>query len=68
MNGDNQSFQLLSEKNLAEMLDVSPRTLRTWRAEGRLPFIRISQGTVRYELEEVMAALEERKVNARRLE
>ncbi|MCB1205016.1 MAG: helix-turn-helix domain-containing protein [Verrucomicrobiae bacterium] len=66
MNGDNQCFQLLSEKSLAEILDVSTRTLRTWRMEGRLPYIRISAGTVRYDLAEVMAALDEKKVNARR--
>lgn len=66
MSGNNQCFQLLSEKSLAEILDVSPRTLRTWRKEGRLPYIRISRGTVRYDLAEVMEALDERKVRARR--
>lgn len=66
MSGNKPGFQLVSEKNLAEILDVGPRTLRTWRKEGRLPYIRISRGTVRYDLSEVMATLEERKVNARR--
>jgi excisionase family DNA binding protein len=66
MNGENQCFKLLSERSLAEILDVSPRTLRTWRKEGRLPYLRISRGTVRYDLSEVMAALDQKKVKVRR--
>lgn len=66
MSGNKTCFQILSEKRLAGILDVSTRTLRTWRKEGRLPYIRISRGTVRYDLDEVMAALEERKVNPRK--
>lgn len=66
MSDDSQNFQLLNEKALASVLAVSPRTLRTWRKEGRLPYIRVSPGVVRYELSEVRAALNERKVNARK--
>ena len=66
MSGDTPCLKLLSEKSLAEILDVSPRTLRTWRKEGRFPYIRISRGAVRYDLAEVMEALDERKVKARR--
>ena len=65
--GVNRPFpKLVSAKSLAALLEVSPRTIRSWQSQGRLPFIRISKGTTRYDVDEVMEALEERKVGVRK--
>lgn len=65
MTGNHGYRQLVKASKLAEILDVSIRTVRTYQQEGRIPYVRISQGTVRFDVDEVMAALEERKVPAR---
>ena len=62
----NCNRRLVREETLAEILDLSTRTLRSYRAEGRIPYIRLSPRAVRYDLDEVFAALDERKVAARK--
>ena len=66
MDGNRSFPKLISAASLADLLDVSSRTIRAWQKEGRLPYIKISPGTVRYDVAEVMAALEERKVHTRK--
>ena len=50
--------------DLAKAIPVCRRTVDTWREQGIIPFIKIN-GVLRYDLEEVRAALEKRfKVKA----
>ena len=48
------SDELLTPDDVAEMLDISPQTLASWRTTGRydLPFLRIGR-LVRYRLSDV---------------
>lgn len=53
---------LLTDAQVAQMLDVSPKTLATWRSTGRyaLPFLRIG-ARIRYRRQDVAAWLESRR-------
>ena len=51
---------LLDEKDLALELKVTTRTLRNYRQEGRIPFIRIGKRTLRYDLADVINFLKKR--------
>jgi len=44
---------------MAQKLCVTPRTLENWMREGFVPYIKIGR-CVRYDLEDVMAALKRR--------
>ncbi len=54
---------MLTPRELAETLNVSLMTIQRMRERGEIPFILVSQGDYRsiyrYDLAEVMAALEE---------
>lgn len=51
--------QLLTTAQAAEVLDVHPATLATWRTEGRGPrFIKIGERNVRYARSELEAWLD----------
>lgn len=52
--------KLLSTEELAKYLNISTKTLYMLRKEG-LPFIKVSDKTYRYNLEDVLAWLEERR-------
>jgi len=54
--------KLLSIKEAAEFLDVTPSALQAWRTCGRydLPYIKVGR-KVRYRLEELRLFLENRK-------
>ncbi|SEJ33265.1 Helix-turn-helix domain-containing protein [Azotobacter beijerinckii] len=56
---------LLTDAQVALMLDVSPKTLATWRSTGRygLPFLRIG-ARIRYRRQDVLAWLESRRTGA----
>ncbi|QQP94062.1 helix-turn-helix domain-containing protein (plasmid) [Skermanella sp. TT6] len=46
--------KFLTPEELAELLDISPKTLQKWRARKTGPqHIRVSYRVIRYELEEV---------------
>lgn len=49
--------QLLTKRQLAELLQIHPRTLNRLIAVAHIPFIRVG-GSVRFRLSEVMKALE----------
>lgn len=51
---------LLDEKDLAFELKVTTRTVRNYRQEGRIPFIRIGKRTLRYDLADVINFLKKR--------
>jgi DNA-binding transcriptional MerR regulator len=56
---------LLDEKDLALELKVTTRTIRNYRQEGLIPFIRIGKRTLRYDLADVVAFLKRRGGSAR---
>jgi excisionase family DNA binding protein len=49
--------KLVTKKQLANYLGVTTRTLEYWRAQGRIPYWRISPRAIRYELSSVERAL-----------
>jgi len=55
--------QLMTEKQLAQLLSVSTRSLNTWRHEkpARIPFILTEGGDIRYRVEDVEAYLKSRE-------
>ena len=60
---------LLTKKELAAALNVSPRTVENWIAEKRIPRLRLSARLTRFSLPKVEAALnryEVKEVGARR--
>ncbi|HJO03822.1 MAG TPA: helix-turn-helix domain-containing protein [Acidobacteriota bacterium] len=48
--------KLYTTETLAELLQVSPRTIRRERKEGRLPFVRV-RGQIRYRESDVRSYL-----------
>ncbi|MBP9224441.1 MAG: helix-turn-helix domain-containing protein [Verrucomicrobiales bacterium] len=67
MNETNEQAQLITAAALASLLSVSVRTIRAWQKEGRIPFVKLSRGTVRFSVSSVMEALEQRSVEARKV-
>lgn len=53
---------LLDEPELARVLGESERTVRTWRQAGVIPVMVCGYRTLRYRLEDVLAALAKRTV------
>jgi excisionase family DNA binding protein len=45
--------QLLTTKQVAELLQVATDTVRRWRYAGKIPFVRLGHRTVRYRREDV---------------
>jgi len=39
---------LLSEKEVAQVLNVNPRTVRRWRSDGLIPFLKLPGGRIRF--------------------
>lgn len=54
---ENIQKQLLSKRELAALLGVSPRTIENWLAEKRIPRLRLSARLTRFSLPKVEAAL-----------
>jgi len=48
MNENNEQPLLITADALASLLSVSVRTIRAWQKEGRIPFVKLSRGTVRF--------------------
>ena len=55
----NQKSFWVGTDEVAKAIPVCKRTVDTWREKGIIPFIRIG-GVLRYDLDEVKAALEKR--------
>lgn len=49
--------EFLTAAELAERLRVRPGTIRAWGREGRIPIVRLSHRVLRFDLNEVLAAL-----------
>lgn len=54
--------RLLSKKELAAALSVSPRTIETWLSQRRIPQLRLSPRLTRFCLAKVEAALDRYEV------
>jgi len=55
------SQKLVTEKQAAKMLSVSPRTLRNWRTRGGGPrFVKISERCIRYRIADLNEWTKER--------
>lgn len=52
-----QATELLTARELAKRLRVSPETVRAWGRRGYIPTLRLSRKAVRYNLTAVLAAL-----------
>ena len=59
MNGHQK---LLTERELAELLSLSPDTLRRMRRAGEIPYVAISRRRIGYRPEEIERWLQERSV------
>jgi excisionase family DNA binding protein len=57
MRGMTDPKRLLTAKELAAALQVSPRTILDWHRHGRIPGVQPTGSTVRFDLDEVLAAL-----------
>lgn len=52
-------MQLVTTVQLAQILNVHTNTVRRWVKEDRIPRIKISETDFRFDVEKVIAALEE---------
>lgn len=57
---------LLTEDEVARMLNASKRTVQSWRQTGLvpLPFVKIERGMVRYKLSRVRKFIDDREIAA----
>ncbi|MBU6335795.1 MAG: excisionase family DNA-binding protein [Chloroflexi bacterium] len=49
--------RLVPAEVVADAVQVSPRTILEWHRQGRIPGVRPTGSTVRFDLDEVLAAL-----------
>jgi excisionase family DNA binding protein len=58
-----QETELLTARELAKRLRVSPETVRAWSRRGCIPSLRLSPKAIRYNAEAVLAALSNTPAN-----
>lgn len=51
--------KLMTGQQVADLLEVHPRTVRRWSAEGKLTRVRLSPRVIRYDAAEVQALIED---------
>ena len=49
--------RLVSAEVVADTLGVKPNTVLLWHRQGRIPGVKVTAHTVRFDLDEVLAAL-----------
>lgn len=60
-NGNYHADQLLTENDAAQLLSISPRTLRNWRVIGDGPvYVRVSGRCIRYRFEDLKGFIAQR--------
>ena len=52
---------LLTAEQLANRLGVKPRTVKQWHQTGLIPATRLTPKVIRYNLDDVVASLQERQ-------
>ena len=52
---------LLTAEQLAKRLQVKPRTVKEWLRAGIIPATRLTPKVIRYDLQQVVTALEQRQ-------
>ena len=52
----NLEYNIITEKELSERLDISKVTLHKFRKDGEIPFFKVGR-TIRYDYKEVMETL-----------
>jgi len=57
------SDELLTADEVAAMLRIKPATIRKWRAERRIPFVKLN-GAVRFKRADIEKWIDERVVEA----
>lgn len=60
MNDTAEQDHLLTSAEAADFLQVHPKTLKRWRMEGTVPFIRYPSGRVRFNRAELVVWLDQR--------
>lgn len=53
--------QWLDHKGMAALLNVSPHTVEQWGRDGRIPRLMLSPRCIRYDPDEVLAALRDER-------
>lgn len=53
---DHPTRELHDAGVVADLFRVSRRTVNEWRRRGQIPFVRVSRGTVRFDIDEVLRA------------
>jgi excisionase family DNA binding protein len=53
--------ELLTANQLAERLQIRPRTVQAWARKGRIPTVKLSAKVVRFDWEAVVASLCDQK-------
>jgi excisionase family DNA binding protein len=56
-----QDLQVLTADELAKILRISPWTVRRWEAQGRIPRYNVGGRVLRFNLPDVLAAIEGQK-------
>jgi len=64
MPNETTALKLMTEKQLAEAIAVSPRTARRLRAQKILPFYKLGRGLIRYDQSQCVKALGQYRVSA----
>ena len=54
---------LLTTKEVSRLLRISPSTIDKYRKRGLIPFIRLPSGKIRFDQEEIIRWIEERRVS-----
>ena len=57
-----QKVKLLSQRELAEALNVCPESVSRWTKAKLIPVYRINKTFVRYDLSAVLSAIEEKSI------
>jgi hypothetical protein len=60
--GRSKSVIIFGDRKLAEALNRSISTVRTWRAKRLIPFMRMGYKSIAYELPDVLASLRSLRV------
>lgn len=55
--------RIVTGVELATILSVTPETVRKWRRAGVIPAITINRTTIRFDVQEVLATLRDRKAS-----